>query len=76
MRYFITFYHFTTLAGYSTGTLLSSNTKGNFADVNFILSHLQEKYEDKRTTDITIQETVEITDTEFNRLNKILNKKI
>lgn len=68
MRYFVTFYHFTTLEGYSTGTLLTNNTKGKFVSAEFIISHLREKYTTHRIFDICIVQTVEITEIEHNRL--------
>jgi hypothetical protein len=71
-RYFITFCHFPTLTSYNTGWVTSSNDEGNFVSDQYIIDYLNVKYPIK-TSKIEIIESVEITETEFNRFNLILD---
>lgn len=70
MRYFITFYHFSILNGYNTGWVTSSNDENRFANNQDIIDYLNNKYPVK-LTEIQIIESVEITETEFNRFELI-----
>jgi hypothetical protein len=50
----------------------SSNDEGNFVSDQYIIDYLNVKYPIK-TSKIEIIESVEITETEFNRFNLILD---
>lgn len=73
-RYFITFYHFPTPTSYNTGWVTSSNDEGNFVSDQYIIDYLNAKYPIK-TSKIKIIESVEITETEFNRFGLIADTK-